>query len=114
MRLRRNRSMAVLRATRVSQVDSDARVAIATSGGLSHFTVDEDLDRLALKGLAEASPEILTTLPRHRLQSATTETLNWVATAGAMGDTKMETLCYEPGYRTPAGTGCGCGCGIWV
>jgi len=92
---------------------SDQRVAIATSGGLSHFVVDEELDRIALKGMSEANGEILSTLPRHRLQSATTETLNWVATAGAMGDTKMEVLCYEPGYRTPAGTGCGCAVGAW-
>jgi hypothetical protein len=31
-----------------------------------------------------------------------------------MGDTPMETLAYEPGYRTPAGTGCGCGVGRWL
>jgi hypothetical protein len=64
--------------------------------------------------MEEANGEILSTLPRHRLQSASTEILNWVSTAGAMGETRMETLAYEPGYRTPAGTGCGCGCGIWV
>ena len=29
---------------------SDARVAVVCSGGLSHFTVDEELDRMALKG----------------------------------------------------------------
>jgi hypothetical protein len=93
---------------------SDKKVAFACSGGLSHFVVDEEIDRLALKGMTEANGEILSSLPRHRLQSATTEILNWVATAGAMGDTKMEVICYEPGYRTNAGTGCGCGCGIWV
>jgi 3-O-methylgallate 3,4-dioxygenase len=93
--------------------DSDKRVAIACSGGLSHFVVDEELDRLALKGLETADAQILRTLPRHRLQSATTETLNWVAVAGAMGDTRMETITYEPGYRTPAGTGCGCAVGHW-
>ena len=93
--------------------DSDKKVAFACSGGLSHFVVDEELDRIALKGMSEANGEILSTLPRHRLQSATTETLNWVATAGAMGDTKMEVLSYEPGIRTPAGTGCGCAVGAW-
>jgi hypothetical protein len=98
----------------VQEWDSDKTVAFASSGGLSHFVVDEEIDRLALKGMAEADGELLSSLPRHRLQSATTEILNWVATAGAMGDTKMEVLAYEPGYRTPAGTGCGCGCGIWV
>jgi hypothetical protein len=109
------RAFALGRAVRqaVEAWDSDKTVAFACSGGLSHFVVDEEIDRLALKGMAEANGEILSSLPRHRLQSATTEILNWVSTAGAMGDTKMEVLCYEPGYRTPAGTGCGCGCGIW-
>jgi len=97
----------------VEDWDSDKKVAIATSGGLSHFVVDEELDRIALKGLNTADGEILSTLPRVRLQSATTETLNWVCTAGAMGPTKMETLAYEAGYRTPAGTGCGCAVGHW-
>ena len=93
--------------------DTNKTVAFACTGGLSHFVVDEELDQLALKGMEEANAEILTTLPRVRLQSATTEIMNWVATAGAMGSTKMETLVYEPGYRTPAGTGCGCACGVW-
>jgi hypothetical protein len=93
--------------------DSDLKVAFACSGGLSHFVVDEELDRLALKGMEDADPEILRNLPRHRLQSATTETLNWVSVAGAMGTTKMETITYEAGYRTVAGTGCGCAVGHW-
>ena len=97
----------------VDEVAGDKKVAFACSGGLSHFVVDEELDRLALKGLSEANGEALSSLPRVRLQSATTETLNWVATAGAMGNTKMEVMTYEPGYRTPAGTGCGCAVGHW-
>jgi hypothetical protein len=91
----------------------DKKVAFGCTGGLSHFVVDEELDRQTLKGLETANGEVLTSLPRHRLQSATTEILNWVAVQGAMGDTKMETITYEPGYRTPAGTGCGCAVGHW-
>ena len=94
--------------------DSDKKVAFACSGGLSHFVVDEELDRKTMKALGEADAETLTTLPRHRLQSATTEILNWVATQGAMGNVKMEGITYEPGYRTPAGTGCGCAVGHWA
>jgi hypothetical protein len=94
--------------------DSDARVAVVTSGGLSHFTVDEDIDRMALKGLTEADGQILSSLPRYKLQSATTEILNWVAAAGAMGETPMDLITYQPGYRSPAGTGCGCAVGRWI
>src|SRR6185312_15831882 len=93
--------------------DSDKTVAFGCSGGLSHFVVDEEIDRRALGGLAEADAEVLTSLPRARLQSAATEILNWVAVAGAMGSSRMEVITYEPGYRTPAGTGCGCAVGAW-
>ena len=91
----------------------DKKIAFACSGGLSHFVVDEELDRMALKAMSEADGEVLSTLPRHRLQSATTETLNWVACQGAMGNTPMDVITYEPGYRTPAGTGVGCAVGHW-
>lgn len=93
--------------------DPDLRVAFATSGGLSHFVVDEELDRMALQALETGNADALRTLPRHRLQSATTETLNWVATAGCMNGAPMETIAYEPGIRTAAGTGCGCAVGYW-
>lgn len=111
-----HRAFALGRAVRkaIEAWDSDKRVAIVTSGGLSHFVVDEELDRRALKALSEADGEALSALPRQRLQSATTEILNWVAAAGAMGPTKMEVITYEPAYRTPAGTGCGCAVGHWV
>lgn len=110
------RAFALGRAVReaINTWDSDLRVGIVTSGGLSHFVVDEDLDRTAIEGLTTANGEILTSLPRHRLQSATTEILNWVAAAGAMGETPMDVICYEAGYRSPAGTGCGCAVGRWT
>jgi hypothetical protein len=110
------RAYALGRAVRkaVEAWPSDKTVAFAASGGLSHFVVDEEIDRLALRGMAEANGELLSSLPRVRIQSATTEILNWVAVAGAMGDSKMEVICYEPGYRSLAGTGCGCGAGTWL
>jgi hypothetical protein len=110
------RAFALGRAVRraVESWDVDARVAIACSGGLSHYVVDEQLDRQTLAGLTTADGEILSNLPRKRLQSAATEILNWVATAGAMGEERMDLICYEPGYRTPAGTGVGMACGAWL
>ena len=110
------RAFALGRAVReaIEAWDSDARVAVVTSGGLSHFTVDEEIDRLALDGLTRADSNILSGLPRWKLQSATTEILNWVAAAGAMGETPMELITYQPGYRSPAGTGCGVAVGRWL
>ena len=98
----------------VDSWSSGVRVAIATSGGLSHPVCDEELDRIALKALNEADGEALSSLPRHRLQAATTEILNWVAASGAMGDVPMEVITYEPGYRSLAGTGLGCAVGHWA
>ena len=48
-------------------------------------------------------------LPRERLYSATSESLNWVAVGGAMQGTNLqaEVVDYVPVYRTPAGTGGG-------
>ena len=93
--------------------DSDKRVAIVASGGLSHFVVDEELDRMVLRGLAEKDGELLSTLPRQRLDSATSETRNWVTAAGAMEHLQFRQIDYLPGYRTPAGTGGGWAFGVW-
>jgi 3-O-methylgallate 3,4-dioxygenase len=92
-----------------------ARVAVVASGGLSHFVVDEELDRMALSALERKDAQALRSLPRERLYSAASETLNWVAVGGAMQDTdlKMELLDYVPVYRTPAATGGGWAFARW-
>ena len=96
--------------------DDDVRVAVVASGGLSHFVVDEELDRLLLTALQKNDVDLLTTLPRERLRSATSECLNWVTLAGIMNATgrQMELLAYEPVYRTEAGTGAGLGFARWA
>ena len=92
-----------------------ARVAIVASGGLSHFVVDEELDRGLLGALERKDAEALGSLPRERLYSAGSEVLNWVALGGAMQHTAlaMELLDYVPVYRTPAGTGGGWAFARW-
>jgi hypothetical protein len=95
--------------------DSPARVAIAASGGLSHFVVDEEFDRCLLQALEHKDADTLTSLPRERLFSATSESLNWVALGGAMAASEltMELLDYVPVYRTPAATGGGWAFARW-
>lgn len=87
--------------------DSDLKVAVAGSGGLSHFMVDEDLDRQVLTGFVEHDAEALCNIPYERMNSATSEGRNWIACAGAAWDLKAEVLNYEPVRRTPAGSGGG-------
>ena len=92
-----------------------ASVAIIASGGLSHFVVDEELDRSVLGALERRDAAALRSVPRHRLHSAGSETLNWIALGGAMHPTnlKMEPLAYVPVYRSPAGTGGGWAFARW-
>lgn len=96
--------------------DSDARVAVVASGGLSHFVVDEEFDRYLLDAILKKDEAALRTLPRHRLYSATSESLNWVAAAGAMSDTKLEAevIDYVPVYRSEPGTGGGWAFARWM
>ncbi|MGH8979934.1 MAG: hypothetical protein ACRDWE_02780 [Acidimicrobiales bacterium] len=93
----------------------DVRVAIVASGGLSHFVVDEELDRTLLGALGRKDAETLRALPRHRLYSGSSESLNWVTAAGVLHDTRleMELVDYVPVYRTEAGTGGGWAFARW-
>ena len=87
--------------------------AIAASGGLSHFLVDEDFDRAILKACADKDAEFLQTLPRNKLNAGSSEILNWVALAGAVEHLDLDWFEYVPGYRTPAGTGTGLSFATW-
>jgi 3-O-methylgallate 3,4-dioxygenase len=89
------------------------RVAVIASGGLSHFVVDEELDRRVLAGITARDAETLSALSRDRLRSGTSETLNWIAAAGALENLAPTVLDYVPGYRTPAGTGAGMAFARW-
>jgi len=91
----------------------DLRVAIIASGGLSHFIVDEALDRGVLEGMASGASEGLRTIPRAALNSGSSEILNWVLAAGAIGDLPLAWCEYQPVYRTPAGTGVGIAVALW-
>ena len=87
--------------------DSDKKVAVITSGGLSHVVIDEELDRMTLDALERKDREKLCSLPVEKLRRGTSEIRNWIATAGALEHLQMELIDYIPAYRSPAGTGCG-------
>jgi 3-O-methylgallate 3,4-dioxygenase len=89
------------------------RVAIITSGGLSHFVVDEELDHQVLRALQARDAATIEKLPVHRLQGGNSEILNWIVAAGALGDLDMKVLNYIPGYRSTAGTGVGVAYAVW-
>jgi hypothetical protein len=91
----------------------DARVVLVASGGLSHFVVDEQLDRRVLDGIQNKDAQSLRTIPDDVLNAGSSEIRNWVAVAGAMHDRDVAWSEYAPCYRTAAGTGCGMGFLRW-
>nr|WP_145552741.1 extradiol ring-cleavage dioxygenase [Variovorax boronicumulans] len=92
---------------------ADLRVAVVASGGLSHFVVDEVLDRGVLDAMARGDAGALSAIPRGALNSGSSEILNWIVTAGAAGGLPLAWHDYQPLYRTPAGTGVGAAFAIW-
>jgi hypothetical protein len=99
----------------ISSWDSPKTVALIASGGLSHKTIEEDLDDLVIRALRDKNEELITTLPMNRFMSGTSEIRNWAVVAGAMDDSDMamELIDYVPCYRSEAGTGCAMGFAVW-
>jgi 3-O-methylgallate 3,4-dioxygenase len=89
------------------------RVGILASGGLSHFTVDEELDRRVLDACQRNDGEALASIPAERLKSGSSEIRNWITVAGAAGHLANVWQEYIPCYRSAAGTGCGMGFALW-
>ena len=92
----------------------DMRVGVVASGGLSHFVVDEDLDRGLLKAIESRDAEAIGAIPEEKLQSGSSEIKNWIVAAGALTDLRFEVVDYVPGYRSAAGTGCGMAFARWT
>jgi 3-O-methylgallate 3,4-dioxygenase len=88
-------------------------VGILASGGLSHFTIDEQLDRRVLEACRSADAAALASLPVSKLDSGSSEIRNWIVVAGAAERLETAWQEYEPLYRTPAGTGCGMAFACW-
>jgi hypothetical protein len=92
---------------------TELRVAVVASGGLSHFVVDEALDRRVVDAMVKGERDVLRNLPPCALNAGSSEIRNWIAMAGAIEGMKNRWLEYQPLYRTPAGTGIGVAFGVW-
>ena len=95
--------------------DSDLRVAVIASGGLSHFVIDEDLDRTVLDAFHANDRDALIALPENLYQSGSSEIKNWIPVSAAMtgAGKKMTLVDYVPCYRSEAGTGNAMGFAVW-
>ena len=99
----------------VESFPEDLRVGWVASGGLTHFVIDEETDRRFLQALSAGDLDHLASLPNSVLRSGTSELRNWITVAGALEATPLsvETVEYQPSYRTEAGTGSGMGFVGW-
>ena len=95
--------------------ESDARVALIASGGLSHFVIDESVDQTFIDAMRSRSIDKVAALGEAIFQSGTSEVKNWVPVAGAMAELgfKLDVVDYVPCYRSPAGTGNAMGFVYW-
>ena len=99
----------------VESWDNDKKVAAFCSGGLSHFNIDEELDRQVMDALQSKDEAKILAIPDKYLTSGTSEVKNWVTLAGFLSDTPLEMTVseYIPCYRSVAGTGNAMAFGIW-
>lgn len=95
--------------------DREARVAILTSGGLTHFVIDEEWDRRFLQALERRDAAFLQAIPQEELMAGTSECKSWIATGAAMdrAGLTMQVIDYQALYRTEGGTGSSCAFVTW-
>ncbi len=91
----------------VAEFPEDIRVGVFASGGLSHYLVDEELDRAVIEMLHRKDYVALAALSPQRLQSGTSEIRNWICVAAAARDLNLDWITYVPAYRSSALTGVG-------
>jgi Catalytic LigB subunit of aromatic ring-opening dioxygenase len=97
----------------IAAYPDDLRVGVLASGGLSHFVVDEDLDRGIIDAIRRKDSAWLASLDPKQLQAGSSEIRNWLIAVEAVKDLDLEWVEYVPGYRSPALTGTGLCFAAW-
>jgi hypothetical protein len=97
----------------IEESDYEGNVVLGASGGLSHFVIDEDLDRKLLQALHDSDAATLKGIPDAVLNAGSSEIRNWITVGGAMHGREVAWSEYAPCYRTAAGTGCGMAFARW-
>jgi len=101
--------------TAIAALGEELRVALLASGGLTHFVVDEDLDRRVLDAMQAGNEATLAAIPESWFGGNTSEIKSWLPLFAAMQAEKkrMHLVDYVPCYRTEAGTGQGMAFAYW-
>jgi hypothetical protein len=95
--------------------DSNKKVCIVPSGGLTHPIVDEELDRRCLDAMVKNDSKTLTSIEEDTFVLGTSEIKNWIVGASILHEAglKMNVIDYIPGYRSVVATGCGMAFAEW-
>jgi len=97
----------------VAALPGEQRIGIMASGGMSHFRVEEDLDRAVLDAIKRKDLDFLGGLKPYRLLAGSSEIRNWIVAAAAAPHLEVTWTAYIPGYRTLALSGTGLGFVRW-
>lgn len=99
----------------IASWEGDRKVAVLTTGGLTHFVVDEQWDRKFLQAMHDQDAQWLRAIPQNELMAGTSECKSWIVTAAAMhaSGLTMELIDHQCLYRTEAGTGSSCAFTLW-
>ena len=97
----------------VADYPGSLRVGLLASGGLSHFVVEEEMDRAVIEALRRKDLEFLACLDPRRLKAGSSEIRNWIVVGAAAVDLDLTWISYTPAYRTPALTGTGLAFARW-
>jgi 3-O-methylgallate 3,4-dioxygenase len=98
----------------IASYPENLRVGLLASGGLSHFVVDEELDRGILDAIKRKDTEWLGARDPKRLQAGSSECRSWITVAAAATSLDLAWSDYVPAYRTPAATGTGLAFARWA
>lgn len=97
----------------IAEYAEDIRVGLIASGGLSHFVVDEELDRGLMEAFKNNDLEYLAGLDPDRLKAGSSEIRSWLLVAAAAEKLELSWMEYVPAYRSSARTGTGLGFAAW-
>jgi predicted class III extradiol MEMO1 family dioxygenase len=91
----------------IASFNGVGRVAVMASGGLTHYVVDEELDRKIIDAMQSGDEAALEAIPENLFKVGTAEIKNWYPVISAMNKTKLRChlVDYVPCYRSDAGTG---------
>jgi OH-DDVA oxygenase len=100
----------------VSEWDSNLRVAVVGSGGMTHFVINEDFDAALIAAIEKRDEAFMRAVNPNLMHDGTSELLNWISASGCLFQTRLSggLIDYVPCYRSEAGSGTAQGFITWT